>query len=554
MVGAKSLGGTSLVTKRVLWPSMQVSLFVALLLASACKTPPVIHDDCKPGHGHKKGHGHGSMCIDAGNPDDAATPEDAGRDSGPVDAAADAGPVDAGGEDASVDAGGRDAGPADAGPDDAGPDAAVSDAGTDAGPEPDAGPGDGIDDLILPPAVPLVTAIGTPIPGEGTSAVIGAEGGSVMSVDGRLVLTIPAGALSMPTTIGIATITNEIPTGIGEAFSLTPEGQTFAVPITVSMRYDPPEIDHLGTTPEALAVSVQAADGSWESPPTSVDTIAQTVSVQITHFSGFLIRPRFVVSAPPGVVFAGSSLGVSARSCRDHIGPLNTCPLINQTLTSWAVNGIPGGNASVGTITSSGLGLATYTAPSSIPTNPMRVHVSVRGRVGGRVIPFSVPVLVVDGFVWKGQVSVFGANAGGSIAIRSPVTFVFPPGATSPVVSEGVTGYTRYRETRIGTECTLRVSVAPDIGADDGSLRFDDLGFYDAQGATLDVPAPGVSTCTSTGTSGGGTLPIGILWWPPRPAAPFGPSSDPNVIDDEFPFRISGIDCIVFWHLERIFQ
>lgn len=84
---------------------------------------------------------------------------------------------------------------------------------------------------------------GTP-PGSAASAVIGPAGGTLAGPDGTS-LVIPRGALAADTTIGI----ESTPTGAparpanlapsGPTFAFTPHGTTFAVPVTVTLPFDP---------------------------------------------------------------------------------------------------------------------------------------------------------------------------------------------------------------------------------------------------------------------------------------------------------------------------
>src|ERR1700733_11153177 len=63
----------------------------------------------------------------------------------------------------------------------------------------------------LPPAI---TPVGTPVD-SGVTQSIGSGGGTVSSADGRLQVTIPAGDLTSPTTIGVQAVTNNAPGGLG---------------------------------------------------------------------------------------------------------------------------------------------------------------------------------------------------------------------------------------------------------------------------------------------------------------------------------------------------
>jgi hypothetical protein len=70
------------------------------------------------------------------------------------------------------------------------------------------------------------------------SKEIGEVGGSVTSADGRLTVDIPAGALTESTMISIQPISSTLPMGIGDAYRLSPEGQIFSLPATITFNYD----------------------------------------------------------------------------------------------------------------------------------------------------------------------------------------------------------------------------------------------------------------------------------------------------------------------------
>lgn len=127
------------------------------------------------------------------------------------------------------------------------------------------------------------TEVGVP---DGTlvSKKIGAGGGTITSADSRVVLTIPAGALSKETEIGIQPITNEVPNGIGAAYRFSPDGTTFAKPASLTFHYDPRMVS--ANSPEAFRIATQGTDRRWyRTPDVSVDTNAHTISTEMPHFS-----------------------------------------------------------------------------------------------------------------------------------------------------------------------------------------------------------------------------------------------------------------------------
>jgi hypothetical protein len=98
----------------------------------------------------------------------------------------------------------------------------------------------------------LRTAVGTPI-GDSVTKTIDASGGTITSSDGVLQLTIPPGALSTPTVIGIQPVTNTIPKALYSGYSLTPNGQQFQKPVTLVFHYKDEDVDT--TDPAGMGVA-----------------------------------------------------------------------------------------------------------------------------------------------------------------------------------------------------------------------------------------------------------------------------------------------------------
>jgi hypothetical protein len=73
--------------------------------------------------------------------------------------------------------------------------------------------------------------------GKPVQVMIPAAGGILISPDGILTIEVPAGALASAQTLTIQPITNQAPGGLGAAYRLGPEGQTFAVPVTLTFTY-----------------------------------------------------------------------------------------------------------------------------------------------------------------------------------------------------------------------------------------------------------------------------------------------------------------------------
>lgn len=128
-----------------------------------------------------------------------------------------------------------------------------------------------------------VTDVGQP-EGALVSQTIGPEGGTLTTVDGKIKLVIPAGAVSQATTITIQAITNHSPNGIGQAFRFSPDGLQFKKPATLTFDYTNETVS--ANDPDMLKVAFQDTDKSWRSVPgVQVDTQKKRISVPMPHFS-----------------------------------------------------------------------------------------------------------------------------------------------------------------------------------------------------------------------------------------------------------------------------
>ena len=126
---------------------------------------------------------------------------------------------------------------------------------------------------------------GTPPAG----TVVGAAGGTVVGPNGAKVV-IPAGALATDTTINIAQITTStavLPVGFsvsGQTFAFTPHGTTFAVPVTITLPFNPALVP-AGTTPQFYKTNAQF---QWEQITNAIFG-ADTATAQVTSFSDLAV-------------------------------------------------------------------------------------------------------------------------------------------------------------------------------------------------------------------------------------------------------------------------
>ncbi|HEY3402357.1 MAG TPA: hypothetical protein VGK59_03160 [Ohtaekwangia sp.] len=252
---------------------------------------------------------------------------------------------------------------------------------------------------------PVITDKGTPS-GDASSSLIGTSGGTIHSPDGRLTVTIPAGAVSVNTTITIQPITNEGPLGLGSGYRLQPEGLTFAQPVTLTFTYDEQLLD--GIPADFLWIITQADDGSWNALTKSlVDNDTKTVSIQTTHFSDWALGKFVDLSLSPAskTILKEQSVelhitGFSRDKALEEdelvplvpiegdgegLTPLTPIPPVESRLMDfrvkqWTLNGaaapVSGGNGKL----SVSKNTATYTAPNKKPSpNPVAVSVELEG-------------------------------------------------------------------------------------------------------------------------------------------------------------------------------
>jgi len=251
---------------------------------------------------------------------------------------------------------------------------------------------------------PAVTDVGSPR-GTLTEATIGAAGGTLRSSNGRLLLTVPPGALAADTRISIRPISNHAHGGKDKAYRLLPNGQTFQKPVKLTFSYTGKDLN--GTTAAALGGAFQTHEGYWHwvDKPV-VNTSAKTVTVSTTHFTDFSFVEGFSLRPEEAKVLVNGHIDLALKYCYPYRGsdPSNPdpvglgmdcdgaysdlAPLV--PVTEWAVNGVAGGDSELGTVKAAADNrfTATYTAPATKPI-PVTVDVTARLPMDGVTLLFS---------------------------------------------------------------------------------------------------------------------------------------------------------------------
>jgi hypothetical protein len=274
---------------------------------------------------------------------------------------------------------------------------------------PSGNPGGGGTELTPEP-----TAAGTPN-GTAVTASIGPEGGSLVTADGALKVVVPPQAVSAATTLGIQPISDTGPGGLGLAYRLTPEGTTFARPVQVTFTLP---AEALQAAPlNTMHVATQQ-HGYWtDVPVTARDAAAGSVSVETVHFSDWSAVPGVQLSPFSTHVALGGQVSLKVLVCdvqsaNTPEGPFNLYDcrdnvVFDHVVQGWAVNGTPGGSASLGSITPTQPGTAAYAAPNAKPAgNPVSVSAGYHNPVDSSEVLLVASILVGDDdAAWQGTVT-----------------------------------------------------------------------------------------------------------------------------------------------------
>ncbi|HSM35867.1 MAG TPA: hypothetical protein VK837_05650 [Longimicrobiales bacterium] len=138
----------------------------------------------------------------------------------------------------------------------------------------------------------------------GSTETIGSDGGIATFEDASI--EIPAGALSSDVDITIEPLADDVfPEALpGTTYDFSPDDQMFDVDVTISIQYDPTGMSL--EDEEKLAIH-RLEGGIRVALPSTVDTDANVVSAQTTHFSVYAVAPgvlRMELRAVPDT-FAG---------------------------------------------------------------------------------------------------------------------------------------------------------------------------------------------------------------------------------------------------------
>jgi hypothetical protein len=263
--------------------------------------------------------------------------------------------------------------------------------------------------VVDPPIdeTPIKSAFGTPV-GNAITQTFDATGGSFTEPSAGVTVKAFAGGFDSSAQVSVQPITNTLPDGIGMGVAIS-SSQPPKKPLIVRFAYGADEPD-----PNSLRLAMQADDGAWWSlAPVKIDTVNKTVSAalpdslpiaakassrvkptagldlkRVVEYRAFYMKPKSAtVKVGKSVDFVPYARVLERKLCDDdpEIPGALSCvtqvvkeyPFTNDKtgfVRTWFVNGIDGGDSTIGTIKPKPTAGATYTAPAKIP-NPNTVDV-----------------------------------------------------------------------------------------------------------------------------------------------------------------------------------
>jgi hypothetical protein len=248
--------------------------------------------------------------------------------------------------------------------------------------------GSGGDGSSTPPgAEPLMTQPGT-ANGSAATQTIGPNGGTLTSVDGRVEITVPAGAVDEDTSFSITPVTGPAENAVA-TYYLEPEGVTFELPVTLT--FQAPESGETRISIEGMGIAYHDVEGYWPWLDVSRDADAKTLSVEVEHFCEFSMLEGYQLSPVDAEIQVNESIQLQVMSCvapgdddlegllelllTGHSYRCRPAGELEVMVTNWSVNDIPGGNDTFGTVTAGSSRNATYKAPKQQP-DPKTVMVT----------------------------------------------------------------------------------------------------------------------------------------------------------------------------------
>lgn len=238
---------------------------------------------------------------------------------------------------------------------------------------------------------PVKTEVGKPA-GPLATKTVGPAGGTLASADGKLTLTVPAGALSAETSLTVEPVENTAPNGVGKGYHFGPEGTRFAKPATWTYHYDRGEVNGIGE----VAIAVQQPDRSWVlTRGATLNTTSRTITTQIRHFSWWSVITQFRLTPETDTMLVNSKRMFEVQfidykggfprfeaNAEDLLAPLVRIESVDPSrIKSVSLNGRKSGGDAGSVKVWPGVGRAQieYSAPDEQPEqNPVALSVELQ--------------------------------------------------------------------------------------------------------------------------------------------------------------------------------
>jgi hypothetical protein len=199
--------------------------------------------------------------------------------------------------------------------------------------------------------------------------------------------------------------------------------------VTLTFSYS--EAEAAATAPDSRRIATQTPQGQWRVPAAVHDAAGRTVTVTTSHFSDWSPTSGEQLIPSSAVVVVGGEQMFHARSCYWTDGPedpepdgfLHECrgDVGRFRQPTWSVNGVPGGNGTVGTVQFNPTA-GFYKAPRAVPSaNP----VAVSAQYGDAAVMTMVAnVTVVDAVrEYRGRISTHTTSPQGDMRLNAEVRF-----------------------------------------------------------------------------------------------------------------------------------
>jgi len=141
-----------------------------------------------------------------------------------------------------------------------------------------------------------------------------------MSSDGKLRVSVPAGALAGDTEVRIQPSGDDSGESFGPVYSLSPEGTTFSEPVTLVWNLS--DADLARTNLENLVVRSKEPDGRWKVQPNlERNESDHSIRVSTKHFSKWDLAMTLRLEPSVAKVFIGDSLELTAYAGWTELSP-----------------------------------------------------------------------------------------------------------------------------------------------------------------------------------------------------------------------------------------